>query len=105
VHTHGTRRADASGRRRPVPIDGSNFVMDCDQVIDAIGTEANPLVRAEGMEKNDRGYIIVDEESNATTRKGIFAGGDIARGSATVILAIGDAKKAARAVDAFLSGQ
>jgi glutamate synthase (NADPH/NADH) small chain len=79
--------------------------MDCDQVIDAIGTEANPLVRAEGMEKNDRGYIIVDEESKATTRKGIFAGGDIARGSATVILAIGDAKKAARAVDAFLSGQ
>ena len=96
---------DASGRRRPVSIEGSNFVMDCDQVIDAIGTEANPLVRAEGMGKNDRGYIIVDEESKATTRKGIFAGGDIARGSATVILAIGDAKKAARAVDAFLSGQ
>ncbi len=93
---------DATGRRRPVPIEGSNFVMECDQVIDAIGTQANPLVKAEGMKKNERGYILVDEESKATTRKGIFAGGDIARGSATVILAIGDAKKAARAISATI---
>ncbi|MDY6985319.1 MAG: NADPH-dependent glutamate synthase [Candidatus Thermoplasmatota archaeon] len=93
---------DASGRRRPVPIEGSNFVMECDQVIDAIGTQANPLVKAEGMKKSERGYIIVEEESKATTRKGIFAGGDIARGSATVILAIGDAKKAARAISATI---
>ncbi len=93
---------DASGRRRPVPIEGSNFVMECDQVIDAIGTQANPLVKADGMEKNERGYILVDEVSKATTRKGIFAGGDIARGSATVILAIGDAKKAAQAISATI---
>jgi glutamate synthase (NADPH/NADH) small chain len=93
--------ADESGRRRPVPIEGSNFVMSVAMVIDAIGTQANPIVSAQGVEKDRRGYFIVDEKCR-TTRNGIFAGGDIARGSATVILAIGDGKKAARGIDEYL---
>ncbi len=96
---------DESGRRRPIPIEGSNFIMQVDMVIDAIGTSSNPIVArsATGVNTNKWGYFVVDEETCATSRKGIFAGGDIIRGSATVISAIGDGKRAARAIDRYLS--
>lgn len=98
---------DESGRRRPVPIEGTDFIMECDMVIDAIGTLANPIVprsAAElGVETNKWGYFVFDEETMQTTREGIFCGGDIARGAATVILAVGDGKKAARGIDKYLS--
>lgn len=96
---------DESGRRKPLPIEGSNFVMQVDMVINAIGTTANPIVArsATSVQTNKRGYFTVDEKTRATSREGIFAGGDITRGSATVISAIGDGKKAARAMDSYLS--
>ena len=96
---------DDSGRRRPIPIPGSNFLIEVDMVIDAIGTSANPIVArsATGVKINQWGYFIVDDKTGATTKEGIFAGGDIVRGSATVISAVGDGKVAARAVDEFLS--
>lgn len=96
---------DKSGRRKPVPLKGSNFVMQVDMVIDAIGTGANPIVArsATGVRRNKWGYFAVDEETCATSRQGIFAGGDIIRGTATVISAIGDGKRAARTIDRYLS--
>jgi len=96
---------DESGRRRPIPIENSNFIIKVDMVIDALGTMANPLVArsATGVRTNKWGYFEVDEKTCATSREGIFAGGDIIRGSATVISAIGDGKKAARAIDEYLS--
>ena len=96
---------DDSGRRRPIPIPGSNFIIEVDMVIDAIGTSANPIVArsATGVKINQWGYFIIDDKTSATTKEGIFAGGDIVRGSATVISAVGDGKVAARAVDEFLS--
>ncbi len=96
---------DESGRRKPLPVKGSNFVMQVDMVINAIGTMANPIVArsATGVQTNRWGYFTVDEETRATSREGVFAGGDITRGSATVISAIGDGKKAARAIDCYLS--
>ncbi|MBA7576055.1 Glutamate synthase [NADPH] small chain [subsurface metagenome] len=96
---------DDSGRRRPIPISGSNFVIEVDMVIDAIGTSANPIVArsATGVEINQWGYFVIDDNTKATTKEGIFAGGDIVRGSATVISAVGDGKVAARAIDEFLS--
>jgi len=96
---------DESGRRKPLPIEGSNFVMQVDMVINAIGATANPIVArsATSVQTNKRGYFMVDEKTRATSREGIFAGGDITRGSATVISAIGDGKKAARAIDGYLS--
>jgi glutamate synthase (NADPH/NADH) small chain len=95
---------DESGRRRPVPIEGSNFIMDVDTVIVAIGNSSNPLVpkTTPGLEINKWGNIIVDPETGLTSRKGVFAGGDIVTGGATVILAAGAGKKAARAIDAYL---
>ena len=96
---------DDSGRRRPIPIPGSNFVIEVDMVIDAIGTSANPIVArsASGVEINQWGYFMIDDDTKATTKEGIFAGGDIVRGSATVISAVGDGKVAARAINEFLS--
>jgi len=96
---------DDSGRRRPIPIPGSNFVIEVDMVIDAIGTSANPIVArsASGVEINQWGYFTIDDDTKATTKEGIFAGGDIVRGSATVISAVGDGKVAARAINEFLS--
>jgi len=96
---------DDSGRRRPIPIPGSNFTIEVDMVIDAIGTSANPIVArsATGVKINQWGYFIVDDKTSATTKEGIFAGGDIVRGSATVISAVGDGKVAARAIDEFLT--
>ena len=96
---------DDSGRRRPIPIPGSNFVIEVDMVIDAIGTSANPIVArsATGIKINQWGYFVIDDNTKSTTKEGIFAGGDIVRGSATVISAVGDGKVAARAIDEFLS--
>jgi len=96
---------DDSGRRRPIPILGSNFIIEVDMVIDAIGTSANPIVArsATGVKINQWGYFIIDDNTKTTTKEGIFAGGDIVRGSATVISAVGDGKVAARAINEFLS--
>ncbi len=96
---------DASGRRRPVPIEGSEFVIDCEMVVVAIGTKANPLLTASepDLEINPWGYIVTDD-FGMTTIPGVFAGGDIVRGAATVILAMGDGKRSAHAIDAWLRG-
>lgn len=96
---------DESGRRRPIPLEGTNFNMQVDMVIDAIGTVANPIVArsATSVNTNKGGYFIVDEKTCATTREGIFAGGDIVHGAATVITALGDGKKAAKAINDYLS--
>jgi glutamate synthase (NADPH/NADH) small chain len=94
---------DASGRRSPVPIPGSEFVLDCDVVVVAIGTRANPLLTATcpELKLNKRGNIEADE-NGMTSIPGVFAGGDIVRGAATVILAMGDGKRSAKAIDAWL---
>ena len=95
---------DASGRRRPVPVEGSEFNLDVDTVIISIGTGPNPIVASTtpGMETTKRGNIVADEETGATTKEGVFAGGDIVTGAATVILAMGAGKKAAAAIDEYL---
>ncbi|HEX2948216.1 MAG TPA: NADPH-dependent glutamate synthase [Armatimonadota bacterium] len=94
---------DESGRRRPVPIAGSEYVIPCDTVVVAIGTRANPLLTATCAELklNRRGNIEVDE-NGMTSIPGVFAGGDIVRGAATVILAMGDGKQAAKKIDQYL---
>ncbi len=96
---------DESGRRRPIPREDTNFIMKADMVIDAIGTVANPIVAktATGLETDRWGYFKVNEKNCVTTREGIFAGGDIVGGAATVISAIGDGKRAAKAIDEYLS--
>jgi glutamate synthase (NADPH/NADH) small chain len=96
---------DASGRRRPVPIEGSEFVIPCDIVVVAIGSLANPLLTATApdLKLNKWGNIEVDE-MGMTSIPGVFAGGDIVRGAATVILAMGDGKTAAKAIDEYLKG-
>jgi len=97
---------DHSGRRRPVPVKDSEFVIDVDTVVVAVGTMANPIVPAttKGLETNKQGYIITKDEKGETTRKGVYAGGDIVTGSATVILAMGAGRKAAGAIHEYLSG-
>ena len=97
---------DASGRRRPVAIEGSEFVLDVDTVIMALGTSPNPLIRSTtpGLETNKKGCLIVNEEE-MTTREGVFAGGDAVTGAATVILAMGAGKKGAAAIDKFLQSK
>jgi len=94
---------DASGRRRPVPMPGSEFVLRCDIVVVAIGTRANPLLTSTcpDLKLNKWGNIIVDDQG-MTSLPGVFAGGDIVRGAATVILAMGDGKRAAKSIDTFL---
>lgn len=95
---------DASGRRRPVEIPGSEFEIDVDCVIMALGTSPNPLIKSttEGLEINKKGGIVVNEEG-LTSRKGVYAGGDAVTGAATVILAMGAGKTAAKAIDEQLS--
>ncbi|MBE6733344.1 MAG: NADPH-dependent glutamate synthase [Ruminococcaceae bacterium] len=95
---------DASGRRRPKEIEGSNFVIDVDAVIMALGTSPNPLIRTTttGIEANKRGCLVVDETMQ-TTKDNVYAGGDAVTGAATVILAMGAGKKAANAIDEKLS--
>ena len=95
---------DASGRRRPVPIEGSEFTVDAEVVIIAIGQSPNPLIKdtTPDLETNRRGCIVVREETGATSKKGVYAGGDAVTGAATVILAMGAGKTAAQSIDAYL---
>ena len=94
---------DASGRRRPIEIEGSEFILDVDTVIMSLGTSPNPLIRSTtpGLDTNRKGCLIVNE-NEMTTRDGVFAGGDAVTGAATVILAMGAGKKGAAAIDAYL---
>lgn len=96
---------DASGRRRPVEIPGSEFVMDVDTVIMSLGTSPNPLISSttEGLEVNKWKCIVADEEHGKTTKEGVYAGGDAVTGAATVILAMGAGKAAAKGIDEYLS--
>ena len=97
---------DESGRRRPVEKKGSNFVIDCDVVIMALGTSPNPLIKqtTKGLETNRWGCIVADEEGS-TSREGVFAGGDAVTGAATVILAMGAGRKAAKAIHDYISAK
>ncbi|MCI8537610.1 MAG: NADPH-dependent glutamate synthase [Oscillospiraceae bacterium] len=98
---------DASGRRRPVEIKDSNFVLDVDTVVMSLGTSPNPLIRSTtpGLDTNKKGCLVVNEETMETTRDNVYAGGDAVTGAATVILAMGAGKKAAEAIHASLSGK
>ena len=95
---------DASGRRRPVPVEGSEFDMDVDTVIMSLGTSPNPLISSTtiGLDINKRKCIIANEEDGQTSKTGVFAGGDAVTGAATVILAMGAGKAAAKGIDAFI---
>jgi glutamate synthase (NADPH/NADH) small chain len=96
---------DESGRRRPLPIKGSEFELECDLVIIAVGAGANPLLTksTEGLDLNKWGYIITEEETGKTSKKGVWAGGDIVTGSATVILAMGAGRIAANSIHSYLT--
>lgn len=98
---------DASGRQRPVPIEGSEFELECDGMIMAIGTSPNPLIRdtTKGLDTQKWGGIIADEETGLTSREGVYAGGDAVTGAATVILAMGAGKSAAAAIDEYLQNK
>ncbi len=95
---------DDSGRRRPVPVEGSEFVIECDMVIPALGNNANPLLTSntKGLALNKWGNIVADDATCATSIPGVYAGGDIVIGAATVIEAMGAGKRAARAIDQYL---
>lgn len=96
---------DDSGRRRPVVKEGSNFELPVDTVIMSIGTSPNPLIRSTtpGLDTNRRGCLVVNEDTMQTTREGVYAGGDAVTGAATVILAMGAGKQAAKSIDEYLS--
>lgn len=96
---------DDSGRRRPVPIEGSEFEMECDLCIVAVGSGANPLLTSEtpDMKLNKWGNVITDTKTGKTTKKGVWAGGDIVTGAATVILAMGAGREAANSIDDYLT--
>lgn len=98
---------DASGRRSPVPVEGSEFTIPADVVVIAIGTSPNPIIfkGSEGLEQTRKGTVVADEETGATSKCGVFAGGDVVTGAATVISAMGAGKKAARAIDEYLKGK
>ncbi len=98
---------DASGRRRPVEIPGSEFTIDCDTVIMSLGTSPNPLISSttEGLEIDRHKCIVADEELGRTSKEGVFAGGDAVTGAATVILAMGAGKAGAKGIDEYLSKQ
>jgi glutamate synthase (NADPH/NADH) small chain len=95
---------DSSGRRRPDPIEGSEYVLDIDMSVIAIGNGSNPIIQktTADLEFNKWGNIIVNEETMETSKKGVFAGGDIVTGGATVILAMGAGRKAANAINEYL---
>ncbi len=97
---------DEKGRRRPVPVEGSNFVLEVDAMIDALGTSPNPLLRmtTPGLEADKHGCLIADEKGK-TTHEGVFAGGDAVTGAATVILAMGAGKTAATAIDEYIKNK
>ncbi len=98
---------DAKGRRRPVEVPGSEFELDVDCVIMSIGTSPNPLIKSttKGLDVNSHGGIIVEEKTGLTSREGVYAGGDAVTGAATVILAMGAGKTAARAIDEYLKNK
>ena len=98
---------DASGRRSPVAIPGSEFTLDVDTVVVAVGNASNPLIptTTDGLEINKRGNIVVDPETNMTSIPGVFAGGDIVLGAATVILAMGEGRRAAAGINAYLASR
>jgi glutamate synthase (NADPH) small chain len=96
---------DESGRRRPVPVEGSDFRLECDLAVIAVGAAANPLLTksTEGLNLTKRGYIIADTETGKTTKKGVWAGGDIVTGQATVILAMGAGRMASNSIHKYLT--
>ena len=96
---------DASGRRRPVEIPGSEYEIECDTLIMALGTSPNPLISSttKGLDTNRKGCIVADEQYGQTSREGVFAGGDAVSGAATVILAMGAGKAAAKGIDEYLT--
>ncbi len=98
---------DESGRRSPVAIEGSEYILDVDTVIMSIGTSPNPLIRSttEGLEANRRGCLVVNEDTMATTKEGVYAGGDAVTGAATVILAMGAGKTAAASIDEYIQNK
>lgn len=98
---------DESGRRRPVEVAGSEFVIDVDTVIMSLGTSPNPLISSttDGLDVNKRGCIIATEDTGATSKDGVYAGGDAVTGAATVILAMGAGKSAAKGIDEYLQGK
>lgn len=98
---------DASGRRRPITKEGSNFTLDVDCVIIAIGNSPNPLIRTTtpGIEANKKGCLVVDESTMQTTREGVYAGGDAVTGAATVILAMGAGRQASKSIDEFIQNK
>ena len=95
---------DASGRRRPIPIEGSNFILEMDTAIISVGTSPNPLIpnTTDGLDVSKRGTITADEETGKTSKEGVYAGGDAVTGAATVILAMGAGKKAAAAMHEYV---
>jgi glutamate synthase (NADPH/NADH) small chain len=95
---------DASGRRRPIPVEGSEFIMNIDTVIIAIGQTPNPLIQrtTQGLETTKWGTIVTKEETGETTKKGVYAGGDVVSGAATVISAMGAGKKAAKSIHQYI---
>ena len=97
---------DASGRRKPIAVEGSNFVIDADTVIMSIGTSPNPLIRSttKGLDTNKKGCLVADDKG-ATTREGVFAGGDAVTGAATVIKAMGAGKVAAASIDEYIKSK
>ncbi len=98
---------DASGRRSPQPVEGSNYIIDVDTVVIAIGQSPNPLIRqtTPGLDVQRWGGIIVEEDTMKTSKEGVYAGGDTVTGAATVILAMGAGKKAAKAIDEYLAAE
>jgi glutamate synthase (NADPH/NADH) small chain len=97
--------SDASGRRRPVEVRGSEFLLPIDVIVIAVGTGANPLVQSTtpDMQTDKWGYIIADQQTLRTTKRGVFAGGDIVSGSATVILAMGAGRSAAKSINDYVT--
>jgi len=104
LHKMELGEPDSSGRRRPVPIEGSEYVLDIDMSVIAIGNGSNPIIQqtTADLEFNKWGNILVDEETMKTSKEGVFAGGDIVTGGATVILAMGAGRKAANAINEYL---
>ena len=98
---------DASGRRRPVEVPGSEFTMELDTVIMSLGTSPNPLISSttEGLETNKWKCIVAEESNGQTSKEGVYAGGDAVTGAATVILAMGAGKAAAKGIDEYLSNK
>ena len=98
---------DATGRRRPVEVEGSEYTIEVDTVIMSLGTSPNPLISSttDGLETNKWKCITADEDNGATTKEGVYAGGDAVTGAATVILAMGAGKAAAKGIDEFLQNK